>query len=150
MAMGWNQISGTPLLLTINMALQWCHNGCDGISNHQPHDCLLNHLFRRRSKRTSKTRVTGLCVGNSPVTGEFPAQMASNMENVSIWWRHHGSPYTGMSSHYLYNDDESLPSFLALLRGQFIDTLRPKHNGCHFPDDILKCIFLNEKCVNFD
>ena len=27
-------------------------------------------------------------VGNSPVTGEFPAQMASNVENVSIWWRH--------------------------------------------------------------
>ena len=38
---------------------------------------------------TSKLRVTGLCVGNSPRTGEFPAQMASNAENVSIWWRHH-------------------------------------------------------------
>ena len=23
------------------------------------------------------------------VTGEFPAQMVSNAENVSIWWRHH-------------------------------------------------------------
>ena len=33
--------------------------------------------------------VTGLCAGNSPVTGEFPAQRASNAENVSIWWRHH-------------------------------------------------------------
>ena len=42
------------------------------------------------SKKTSKLRVTGLCVGNSPVTGEFPAQMASYAENVSIWWRHHG------------------------------------------------------------
>ena len=30
------------------------------------------------------------CAGNSTVTGEFPAQMASNAENVSIWWRHHG------------------------------------------------------------
>ena len=30
---------------------------------------------------TSKLRVTGLCEGNSPVTGEFPAQMASNAEN---------------------------------------------------------------------
>ena len=28
--------------------------------------------------------------GNSPGTGEFPAQMANNAENVSIWWRHHG------------------------------------------------------------
>ena len=67
--------------------LQWRHNGSDSVSNHQPHDCLLNHLFRRRSKKTSKLRVTGLCAGNSPVTGEFPAQMASNAANVSIWWR---------------------------------------------------------------
>ena len=44
---------------------------------------------RRRSKKTSK-RVTGLCVGNSSVTGEIPAQRASNAENISIWWRHHG------------------------------------------------------------
>ena len=64
-------------------------NGCDGVSNHQPQYCLLNRLFRRRSNKTSKLRVTGLCVGNSPVTGEFPAQMASNAENVFIWWRHH-------------------------------------------------------------
>ena len=69
--------------------LQWRHNGCDGVSNHQPLDCLLNRLFRRISKKTSKLRVTGLCAGNSPVTGEFPAEMASNAENVSIWWRHH-------------------------------------------------------------
>ena len=45
--------------------------------------------FRRISKKTSKLHVTGLCEGNSPVTGEFPAQRASNAENVSIWWRHH-------------------------------------------------------------
>ena len=40
-------------------------------------------------KKKSKIRVTGLCVGNSPVTGEFPAQGASNAYNVSTWWRHH-------------------------------------------------------------
>ena len=71
-------------------SLQWRHNGHNGASNHQPHDCLLNRLFRRRSKKTSKLRVTGFCAGNSPVTGEFPAQKASNAENVSNWWRHHG------------------------------------------------------------
>ena len=65
--------------------------GRDGVSNHQPHDCLLNRLFRHRSKKTSKLRVIGLCVGNSPGTDEFPAQMASNAENVSISWRHHAS-----------------------------------------------------------
>ena len=48
------------------ISLHWRHNDHDGVSNHQPHDCLLNRLFRRRSKKTSKFRVTGLCVGNSP------------------------------------------------------------------------------------
>ena len=43
---------------------------------------------RHKSTKTSKLRVTGLCPGNSPVTGEFPAQRASNAENVCIWWRH--------------------------------------------------------------
>ena len=70
-------------------SLQWRHNGHDGVSNHQHGDCLLNRLFGRRSKKTSKLRVTGLCAGYSPGTGEFPAQMASNAENASIWWRHH-------------------------------------------------------------
>ena len=64
-------------LPNVQKTLRWRHNGCDSVSNHQPHDCLLNRLFRRRSKKTSKLRVTGLCVGNSPGTGEFPAQMAS-------------------------------------------------------------------------
>ena len=44
--------------------LQWRHNERDGVSNHQPHDCFLNCLFRRRSTKTSKLRVTGLCEGN--------------------------------------------------------------------------------------
>ena len=57
--------------------------------DYQPHDYLLNCLFRRRSKKISKLRVTGLCAGNSPVTNEFPGQRASNAENVSVWWRHH-------------------------------------------------------------
>ena len=70
------------------LPLHWRHNERNGVSNQQPHDVLLNCLFGRKSKKTSKLRVTGLCEGNSPVTGEFPAQMASNAENVSIWWRH--------------------------------------------------------------
>ena len=47
---------------------QWRDNEHDGVSNYQLHDCLLNRLFRRRSKKTSKLRVTGIC--------------------ASIWWRH--------------------------------------------------------------
>ena len=72
-------VNATPDLCSTRMdgpaqvsPLQWLHNECDGVSNHQPHDCLLNRLFRRRSKKTSKLLVTGLREGNSPVTGEFP------------------------------------------------------------------------------
>ena len=71
------------------VTLQWLHNERDCVTNHQSHDCLLNRLFRRWSKKTSKLWATGFCVGNSPVTGEFPKQKAIKAENVSIWWRHH-------------------------------------------------------------
>ena len=78
-----------PFCVKILLSLLWRHDGRDGVSNHQPRDCLLNRPFMRRSKKTPKLRVTGLCARNSPVTGEFPAQMPSNAETVSLWWRHH-------------------------------------------------------------
>ena len=64
-------------------SLEWRHYGRDDVSNHQPPHCLLNRLFGHRSNKTLKLYVTGLCVEN------FPAKMASNAENVPIWWRHH-------------------------------------------------------------
>ena len=73
----------------ITKSLRWRHNWHDSVSDHQPHHCLFNRLFGCRSTKTSKLRVIGLCAGNSLGTGEFPAQMASNAENASIWWRHH-------------------------------------------------------------
>ena len=80
------------------VSLQWRHNGRYVVSNHQPHHCFLNRLFIPRSKKTSKLRVTGLCARTSPVTGEFTAQMASNVEKVSISWRHHVVGWT-----YVFN-----------------------------------------------
>ena len=90
----WSEKSQSLWLDTLRRLLQWRHDGRDGVSNHQRIDCLLKHLFMRRSKKSSKLRVTGLCEGNSPVTGEFPAQRASNTENVSIWWHHHAMSKT--------------------------------------------------------
>ena len=69
----WKIKSDVSLVVGSNNSLRWRHNGRDSVSNHQPHDCLLNRLFRRRSKKTSK----------------FPAQVASNAENIAIWRRHH-------------------------------------------------------------
>ena len=76
---------------SISNTSHWHRNGRDGVSNHQPHHCLFISLFRRRSKKISKFRDTGLCEGHSPFTGEFTAQ--SNAENVSIWWRHRDNQF---------------------------------------------------------
>ena len=61
--------------LFLSQTLRWRHNERDSVSSHQPHDCLLNGLFRRRSKKTSKLRVTGLCVVNSPHKGPVTRKM---------------------------------------------------------------------------
>ena len=129
--------------------LQWRHNWCDSVSNHQPHDCSLNRLFRRRSKKTSKLRVTGLCAGNSSGTGEFPAQMASYAENISIWWRHHDIyRYTWLMT---LSETETGPaqwptfaSWILISSTNLFNTLGPRQNGHRFTDDIFKGIFLNE------
>ena len=51
----------------------------------------VNRLFMRRSKKSSKLRVTGICEGNPPTT--FRSQRASNAEKVSIKWRNHAQIY---------------------------------------------------------
>ena len=56
----------------LQISLLWRHNGRDSVPINLPYGCSLNRSFRHRSKKTSKLRVTGLCAGNSPVTGEFP------------------------------------------------------------------------------
>ena len=119
-------------------ALKWRYNELASVSNHQPHDCFLNRLFTCRSTKTSKLCVTGLCEGNSPVTGEFPAQRASNAENVSIWWRHHGILQKYAQGFLLY-----FVMIILMFSSQWIhvvhltiyihNTLRPSR---HFADDI--------------
>ena len=63
---------------TARLPLQWCHNEYDGVSNHQSHDCLLNRLFKRTSKKTSKLSVSGFREGNlsdSPHRGPVTRKM---------------------------------------------------------------------------
>ena len=73
-----------PSLVT---QLQWRHNGHGCISNHQTHDCFYSTGYATANKK-AKLRVAVLCEGISLVTGEIPAQRASNAEYVFIWWRH--------------------------------------------------------------
>ena len=71
-----------------NRSLQRRHNEHNGVANHRRFDCLPSRLFRRRSKKISKLRVSGLCEGNPgnpPVTGGFPSRRASNAEILPIY-----------------------------------------------------------------
>ena len=87
-------------------SLQWRHNEHDGVSNHQLYDCLLNRLFRRRSKTISKLRVTGLCVGNSPVTGPvmrkmFPLSCFKRILSIILLkWKHFCFPPIPATLHF--------------------------------------------------
>ena len=76
-------------------SLQWRHNVRGGVSNHQPHDCIYSTVYSGADQRKHQSSASLAFVWvNSPMTGEFPAQRASNAENVSIWWRHHGNSST--------------------------------------------------------
>ena len=87
-----NPDMGKINLYQITKTLQWRHNEHNGVLFAQP-------FIQARPKKTSTLHVIGLCEGNSPVNGEFPAQRASNAENVSIWWRHRGVRSTCTKSH---------------------------------------------------
>ena len=96
------------------LTLHWRHNERRGVSNHQRLDCLPKCLFRRRSKKTSKLRVIGLCEGNPPATGGFPSQRASNAENVSIWWHHNVHFNVSFSFWLSVENDATLKSWLKI------------------------------------
>ena len=127
----WKTFQFLPLLLNDrycvqksrghhSVLLQWRHNEHDSVSNHQPHDCLLNRLFRHRSKKISNLCVTDFCEGNLPVTGKFPAQRAKTRKMFSyddvvmylhsnrvclvavVWLYIYSDPVTAVNSYYFW------------------------------------------------
>ena len=108
------------------MTLHWRHNDHDGVSNHPPHDCLFNRLFRRRSKKISKLRVTGLCAGNSPGPVNYPHKRSVTREMfpfrdviMDIWQMWLQSQTWKMVMHVLtkYNNvEDGLPFIKTYLR----------------------------------
>ena len=81
------QVSAATCMTLINfswkvsVSLQWCHNGRDGVSNHQLLDCLLKRLSRRRSKKHQSSASLALVRGihrwpvNSPHKGPVTQKM---------------------------------------------------------------------------
>ena len=103
--------------------------------NHQPHDCLLNHLFRHKSKKTSKLRVTGLCAGE--FTGDRWIPRTKGQKRGKCFHLMTSS-WLSWIKHYRY--DNTTKKFILVM----INTLRPRQNGRHFADDIFRRISFNE------
>ena len=112
-----NSIAELWPFLSCLPTLRWRHNERDGVSNHQPDDCLLNRLFRRRSKKTSKFRVAGFVRGIHPWPVNSLPQRARDAANASIWWRHHEQANAQESSRCIAGDlrhhDAHLTSLLS-------------------------------------
>ena len=104
----------------IRGSLLWRHNGRDGVSNHQPHNCLLNHLFRCRSKKTSKLRVTVLHAENSPVTGEFAARMEQNHFYIKSKISNISQPFAKLQTSF---------HSIGIERGRYRKPNNPGHEG---------------------
>ena len=50
-------------------------------------------VYSGADQRKHQSSASLAFVGKSAVTGVFPAQMASNAEIFSIWWRHHDNAH---------------------------------------------------------
>ena len=93
----------------------WRHNGHGVVWNHQPYDCLLNRLIRAQIKENIKAP------RHWPLCGEFtrnrwiPAQMASDADNVSFWWRHHAHVLRNWW-HFARHQTPSHQSWLDIIR----------------------------------
>ena len=129
------------LYLSTSLALHWRHNDHDGVSNHQLHGCLLNRLFRRRSKKTSKLRVTGLCVGNSPgpVNSPHKGPVTRKMlpfDDVTI--------DVSAQGHFFFEEFQALQLLLLAAFGSVDETLAScmmAHFGVCFLNDNL-CVII--------
>ena len=85
--------------------LQWRHNGRDGVSDHQPHECHTQPFIQVQIKENIKAQRLWPSCREFPGDRwiEFPTQRASNADNVSIWWRHHEMAMKGSNSRTITN-----------------------------------------------
>ena len=70
----------------IYATLRWRHNGRDGVTSLA---IVYSTVYWGADQRKHQSFPSLAFLRGSPVTGEFPAQMASHAENIFIWWRHH-------------------------------------------------------------
>ena len=71
-------------------SLQWCHNGRDGISNHQPYHCLLNRLLDQRKHQSSASLAFVRGIHRWPVNSPHKWPVTRKMlpyDDINMWSR---------------------------------------------------------------
>ena len=98
-----SNIIRTSLCLQSTLGDVWISHYCDGItgamasqiahgvSNRQPHDCLLNRSFRQIKKKHYSSASLAFVRGIHRWPVNSPHKWPVTRKNVSIWWRHHDS-----------------------------------------------------------
>ena len=126
--------------------LQWRHNGCDGVSNHQPHKCLLNLSFCWWSKKTSNLRVTGLCAWNSPVNSSHKGPVTRKMfpfDDVIMNWS-----FANCAHHYVITPTPNMKSAVSISDHIKQLLLKSYFRTYHSPCAILKYVTYNHSIMN--
>ena len=67
-------------------------------------------------------------------------------ESAVLWMVFSSFIYQGSILSIYFLSDVQPTTLLSLKLEFFINTLRPRQNDRHFPDDIFKCLLLNENC----
>ena len=83
-ALIWMSLGFTDDQSTLFQVIAWCRQA----TSHYMSQCWPRSL-RHMASLGHKELIEKQSIFRSPVAVEFPAQIASNAENVSIWWRHH-------------------------------------------------------------
>ena len=108
---------------------------------------LVLHIWWRHQMETLSA-LLAICVGNSPVTGEFPTQRPVTRSfdvffdlrlNERLSKQSWGWLFEAPSRPLWRRSNVNGPRV-----GLYLNTLRPRKHGRHFPGDIFICIFLNE------
>ena len=91
---GWSQATHDPNCHYSDIVMSVVTSQITGVSN--VYSTVCSDVDQRKHQSSASLAFVG---GNSPVTGEFPAQRDSNAENVFIWWRHHGLMFSKRLPH---------------------------------------------------
>ena len=147
------------IFLVLPDTLQCRHNGRDGISNHQPHDCFLNRLIRCRSNKMPKVRVIGLCAGiqRTPVNSPHKAPVTRKMFPFDDVIMEHGfcfqtscamsksranakmaGPVSWKMENWPASARQNTPDLVVPLKPGQVQSLKP--DSCHHTDVLMSAV----------